>query len=304
MCFEGSPGGEHVAPFDTLRRRAGTGPRSTFRYGKARRCAIHGASSLGASKIVRDITDRRRAEEALAFAKDSAEAANRELEAFSYSVAHDLRAPLRAMSGFSEVLVETYASKLDAEGRDWLQEISLNAKKMGELIDGLLALARVTRSDLKAEDVDLSAVAREAVDRLKASEPDRALALAVQDHLHAQVDPRLARAILENLLGNACKFTSKVPFAKIEFGAVERNSTQAFFVRDNGAGFDMAYAGKLFAPFHRLHTTEEFSGTGIGLATVQRIVRRHGGRVWAEGAIDRGATFYFTLAERTSGASA
>jgi signal transduction histidine kinase len=243
--------------------------------------------------------------EALGRERDHAEnalkLANRELEAFSYSVAHDLRAPLRGMNGFAQVLLDSYNDKLDSEGKDWLQEILLNARKMGELIDGLLSLARVTRSELKPEDLDLSAVVREAAAQLTAAEPGRAVELAVQDHLRADVDSRLARALFENLLGNALKFTRRVPAACVEFGAIEKDGARTFFVRDNGAGFDMAFAGKLFAPFQRLHTVEEFPGTGIGLATVQRIVHRHGGRIWAEGAVGGGATFYFTFSSPIRG---
>jgi PAS domain S-box-containing protein len=250
---------------------------------------------IGASKVARDITERRRAEVTLARAKDAAEAANRELEAFSYSVAHDLRAPLRGMNGFARILLDTYSDKLDAEGQDWLQEILLNARKMADLIDGLLSLARVTRSDLKAESADLSVIVREAAARLHSAEPDRAVDITVQEALRADVDLRLARALFENLLENAWKFTSKVPSARIECGATDKDGSRVFYVRDNGAGFDMAFANNLFAPFHRLHTVDEFPGTGIGLATVQRIVHRHGGRVWAEGVVDGGATFYFTL---------
>jgi light-regulated signal transduction histidine kinase (bacteriophytochrome) len=242
--------------------------------------------------------------EALGRQRDQAESAlklaNQELEAFSYSVAHDLRAPLRGMNGFAQVLLDAYQDKLDAEGQDWLQEILLNARKMGELIDGLLSLARVTRSELKPEHVDLSAVAHETAARLTASEPDRPVQMTVQQHLRAHVDSRLARALLENLLSNALKFTSRVSAACIEVGAIDKEGSYTFFVRDNGAGFDMAFASKLFTPFQRLHTVEEFPGTGIGLATVQRIVHRHGGRIWAEGAVGVGATFYFTFPTRTS----
>jgi PAS domain S-box-containing protein len=243
------------------------------------------------SSAIRDITERRVTETALKLA-------NRELEAFSYSVAHDLRAPLRGMNGFAQVLLDTYQDKLDADGQDWLQEILLNAKKMGALIDGLLSLARVTRSELKTDHADVSEIVREAFARLCASEPERRVACHVEPNLNAYVDSRLARALFENLLGNAWKFTSKVADPRIEVGTTQKDGSSAFFVRDNGAGFDMAFAGKLFAPFQRLHTAGEFPGTGIGLATVQRIVHRHGGRIWAEGTVDGGATFYFTLATR------
>jgi PAS domain S-box-containing protein len=243
------------------------------------------------SSAIRDITERRVTETALKLA-------NRELEAFSYSVAHDLRAPLRGMNGFAQLLLDAYKDKLDEQGEDWLQEILLNAKKMANLIDALLSLARVTRSELRPERVDLSKIAREAAAQLSAAEPDRRTEIEVQDALYADLDSRLARALLQNLLGNAWKFTSKVPTGRIEFGATRKDGSQAFFVRDNGAGFDMTFANKLFAPFQRLHAVSEFPGTGIGLATVQRIVHRHGGRVWAEGAVNTGATFYFTIPAR------
>jgi PAS domain S-box-containing protein len=247
---------------------------------------------VAVAKVARDITDRKRAEASLARAKEAADAANLELEAFSYSVAHDLRAPLRGMNGFAQVLLDTYKDKIDADGQDYLQEILENARKMGDLIDGLLSLARVTRSELKRDRTDLSEVVREGLARLTSLEPQRTVEVVVQDGLFAHVDLRLARSLFANLLGNAWKFTAKVPTARIEFGVTGED---AFYVRDNGAGFDMAFAAKLFAPFQRLHTTDEFAGTGIGLATVQRIVRRHGGRVWAESAVDAGASFYFTL---------
>ena len=251
--------------------------------------------------ISEDITDRKAGEVALARAKDAAEAANRELEAFSYSVAHDLRAPLRGMNGFAQLLVDSYSDKLDAEGQDWLSEILLNARRMGTLIDALLSLSRVTRSTLHRESVDLSAVARASASQLSTTEPHRIVEMVIEDQLHAELDPILARVLIDNLLDNAWKFTRKVPAARVELGAAEKDGVRAFYVRDNGAGFDMAFASKLFAPFQRLHAVDEFPGTGIGLATAQRIVQRHGGRLWAEGKVDGGATFYFSVFDRNSG---
>lgn len=241
---------------------------------------------------IRDITERKLTETALTLA-------NQELEAFSYSVAHDLRAPLRGMNGFAQVLLNNYKDKLDAEGQDWLEEIVLNAKKMAELIDGLLSLARVARSELIPAPTDLSAIVREVLARLARLEPQRNVEVIVQADLHADVDARLVRAFFENILGNAWKFTSKVPVARIEFGEISRNGISTFFVHDNGAGFNAAFIAKLFTPFQRLHTISEFPGTGIGLASVQRIVLRHGGQIWAEGAVNEGATFFFTFPART-----
>lgn len=222
-------------------------------------------------------------------------AANRELEAFSYSVSHDLRAPLRSIDGFSRIVQEDYAAKLDDEGRDHLTRVRAAAQRMGQLIDALLDLSRVGRAELRREQVDLSTVARAVAADLHRREPDRAVELILADGPAAEGDPRLLRVVLDNLLGNAWKFTSKCAHARIEFGAVEHDGHTAWFVRDNGAGFDPAHAAKLFGAFQRLHSVEEFAGTGIGLATVQRIIRRHGGRVWAEGTVDQGATFWFDL---------
>ena len=293
--------GEPVEQFDTVRRRKdGSDFHVSLTSSPVR---ASDGRLIGASKIVRDVTERVRAEEALARAKAVAEDASRALEAFSYSVAHDLRAPLRGMNGFAHMLLTTYGDKLDAEGQDWLQEIVSNASRMAELIDGLLSLGRVTRGELKTERVDLSGLARDVAGQLAAAEPDRQVQVDVQDGLNADVDPRLARVLLGNLLENAWKFTGKASSARIEFGASQKNGAPAFFLHDNGAGFDMAYAGKLFAPFQRLHATGEFPGTGIGLATAQRIVHRHGGRIWAEGMVGAGATFYFTLPRKTSGAA-
>jgi PAS domain S-box-containing protein len=251
---------------------------------------------IGASKVARDITEKRANEQALARAKERAEASALELEAFSYSVAHDLRAPLRGMNGFAHMLLDDYGEKLNEEARDWLGEIANNAHKMAALIDALLSLSRVTRSELRRESIDLSHLVRAAAMQI-AGGSERVAEWNIQEGVRADVDPSLARVVIDNLIGNAWKFTSKVPVTRIAFGETERDGARAFFVRDNGAGFDMAYANKLFAPFQRLHTTREFEGTGIGLATVHRIVRRHGGRITAEGVVGAGATFCFSLPE-------
>jgi PAS domain S-box-containing protein len=223
------------------------------------------------------------------------ETANSELEAFSYSVSHDLRAPLRSLHGFSQALLEDYSDRLDAQARDWLQRIQVASQRMGVLIDDLLILARVARREMHPAPVDLSALARAVADELRQREPERRVTFRIAEELTATGDAGLLQVALENLFGNAWKFTSKRPETTIEFGTCAHVGQRVFFVRDDGAGFDMAYADKLFGPFQRLHAASEFPGTGVGLATVQRIVHRHGGRVWAEGAVDRGATFYFTL---------
>ncbi|MDB4989282.1 MAG: hypothetical protein JWN04_4460 [Myxococcaceae bacterium] len=250
---------------------------------------------IGIAKVARDITERRQAEAALLCAKDAAESASRELEAFSYSVAHDLRAPLRGMNGFAQILLEDYGDKLDEEGTDCLHEIHSNAKKMGELIDALLSLSRTTRTELRPELVNLSELVRNIAAELAATAPEREVSLVVQEPLQVSMDPALTRVLFDNLLGNAWKFTAHVAHARIEIGTVSKDGMLAVFVRDNGAGFDMAHAHKLFAPFQRLHTVAEFPGTGIGLATVQRIAHRHGGRIWAEGQVGAGAAFYLAL---------
>jgi PAS domain S-box-containing protein len=240
------------------------------------------------SSAIRDITERKRIEMAL-------ETSNRELEAFSYSVAHDLRAPLRGINGFSSALLEDCADKLDEQGRDYLRRIGAGSERMGLLIDALLALSRVSRMELQRETVNLSRIAEAAIKQLRMSQPERVVEFVSQDDVLAEGDPALLRAVFDNLLGNAWKFTAGREVANIAFGTTEKDGAVVYYVKDNGAGFDMAYAGKLFIPFQRLHQASEFAGTGIGLATVQRIARRHGGEIWAEGIVGRGATFYFTL---------
>lgn len=242
-----------------------------------------------------EIIERTRAEEALRHAKAATEEASHELEAFSYSVAHDLRAPLRGIDGFSQALLEDYAERLDEQGKTYLGYLRESAQHMAQLIDDLLSLSRVGRAELHRGPADLAAIARSVFTNLQRNEPDRRVELIMPEAIPAQGDSRLLAIVLENLLGNAWKFTRKRAQARIEFGEEPQTDGPFYFIRDNGAGFDMAYADKLFAVFQRLHKVSEFEGTGIGLATVQRIIRRHGGRIWAEGEVERGATFYFTL---------
>jgi light-regulated signal transduction histidine kinase (bacteriophytochrome) len=225
-------------------------------------------------------------------------AVNKELEAFSYSVSHDLRAPLRGIDGFSQALLEDCIEQLDATGQDYLRRIRSATQRMGQLIDDLLTLSRVTRSDMHKESVNLSQLASRICTDLQHADPERQVEFEIQPGLVTYGDPRLLHVLLDNLLNNAWKFTSKHLQATIEFGAItQENGIPVYFVRDNGVGFDMAFIDKLFKPFQRLHGMREFPGNGIGLATVQRIVHRHGGQVRAEGVLNQGATFYFTLAE-------
>lgn len=226
---------------------------------------------------------------------DQLEAANRELEAFAYSVSHDLRAPLRAIDGFSQMLLEDYLEKLDAPGQDALHRVRSGAQRMANLIDDLLNLSRIARVEMQRGPIDLSALARGIAEDLRRVNPERALEFNIADGVRVQADPALMRVVLENLLGNAVKFTAGRSPGRIELGRMRRDGRDAVFVRDNGAGFDMAFADKLFGAFQRLHSVQEFPGTGIGLATVQRIINRHGGRAWAEGTVGQGATFFFEL---------
>jgi light-regulated signal transduction histidine kinase (bacteriophytochrome) len=223
-------------------------------------------------------------------------AVNRELESFSYSVSHDLRAPLRSIDGFSQALLEDCSDRLDDSGQDYLHRIRNATQRMGNLIDDLLNLSQVTRSEMHLEPVNLSLLASNICTELQRSQPERQVEFVVQPGLSAQGDARLLNVLLMNLLDNAWKFSGKNPHARIEFGILSApTDNPVYFVRDNGAGFDMTFASKLFGPFQRLHSAKEFSGNGIGLATVQRIAHRHGGRVWAEGVLEEGATFFFTL---------
>jgi PAS domain S-box-containing protein len=252
--------------------------------------------------ISNNITERKQGEKqlkkALAELQSSAaqlKATNKELESFSYSVSHDLRSPLRSIDGFSQALLEDYAPNLDETARDYLNRMRSASQKMGELIDGLLKLSRLTRNDMHYESVDLSALAQDIAARLQETDPERKAEFIITPGLKAAGDAQMLRVMLENLVGNAWKFTRKVPQARIEFGSSVSGGEETFFIKDNGAGFDMAYRDKLFSAFQRLHDTRDFPGTGIGLATVQRIINRHGGAIRAEGAVGRGASFYFSL---------
>jgi light-regulated signal transduction histidine kinase (bacteriophytochrome) len=277
----------------------------TFRIvrpdGSVRYVLAHGEAAMDGTPrpvrivgTVQDITDRRLAEEArLQTAK--LEAANKELEAFSYSVSHDLRAPLRTIDGFAKMLAEDCGPSLDDTGKGYLEHIDAAARRMSALIEDLLALSQITTSEMRRSKVDLTEIAETIADELRDGDPGRQALVVIAPGLVVNADPHLLRIALENLLRNAWKFTGKTPQTRIEIGCTKKSAEAVYFVRDNGAGFDMEFASKLFGVFQRLHREADFPGTGVGLAIVQRIITRHGGRIWAEAAPRQGATFYFTL---------
>lgn len=309
--------GQAIASGYLERRRAGISEQHDFKFKRKDGTdlwALIGTNPIlddegrymGALAMITDITSRRQAEEEIRKLNEDLEervrrrtaeleASNRELESFSYSVSHDLRAPLRGIDGWSLALLEDYGKTLDPTAREYLDRVRSEAQRMGELIDDLLTLARVMRSEMQWDQIDLSGIAENQARAMQELEPDRKVKWRIQQGITSQGDPRLLGLVLQNLIGNAWKFTSRHDTAWVEFGITERDDRRVFFIRDDGAGFDMTYAEKLFTPFQRLHRPVDFPGTGVGLAITQRIIQRHGGRIWAEAAVEQGATFYFTL---------
>ncbi len=301
--------GEELRDWDVrVRRLAGEWAR-IFSYGGSLVRDADGRT-LMAVLTINDVTERKRAEEEIRELNEDLEervrertadleAANKELEAFSYSVSHDLRAPLRSIDGFSKILLERYAGTVDARGQDYLARVRAATQRMGQLIDDILRLSRATRAEMRPAPVNLSTLAADVMAELRQTDPLRQAEIAITPGMVADGDPQLLRIVLQNLLGNAWKFTRNREAARIDFSVNTQDAERVYCICDNGAGFDPAHAGKLFAPFQRLHSEAEFPGTGIGLALVQRIIRRHGGRIWAEGVVDQGATFCFTLGEES-----
>lgn len=293
-------------PFRLEYRIITRGGRNKWVWEQGRAVPADVAGEQRVEGLIEDITDRRNAEDAIrglnvelerrvAQRTAELEMANRELEAFSYSVSHDLRTPLRSIDGFSASVLENCGEQLGAEGRSDLERVRSAARKMSTLINALLQLSRLTRLPMKKERVDLGAVARGELQALREGDPARCIETVIADGLTVEGDLELIRIVMQNLVGNAWKFTGRNDRARIEIGADGVDGQTVYFVKDNGAGFDADRAGRLFEPFHRLHTEDDFPGTGIGLATVQRIIHRHGGKIWAEGEVGKGATFYFTI---------
>jgi PAS domain S-box-containing protein len=295
------------APFTgKLMERLYERPDGTEVYIEGRIVPIRTDNGFILVSTVNEITDRKKNEEEIKRMNEELEqkvlqrttqlqATNKELESFSYSVSHDLRAPLRSIDGFSQALVEDYSAVLDSQGQDYLKRIRSSSQKMTQLIDAMLNLARVTRVPMNITKVDLSEMASSIFDEIRRNDPQRVVEVNIEPNLIEEADATLIKSVLQNFFENAWKFTSRQSVANIEFGSQNVPDGKAFFIRDNGVGFNMEFSERLFVPFQRLHDDSEFSGTGIGLATVQRIVHRHNGRVWAESEVNKGATFYFTL---------
>jgi PAS domain S-box-containing protein len=283
-------GTSEVRPFAAVRRDGSRFP------SEISSSPLQTEEGLLVTSAVRDITERKLAEQKIQQRNQQLADLNRELEAFSYSVSHDLRAPLRSIEGFAKILLRDYAGKqLDETGDDYLRRMRNAAGRMGQLIEDLLELSRVSRAEFSLKSVNLTAMAAEVVQDLRSRYPERQIAIAIEDNMIAEGDPRLLSVVLDNLLGNAWKFTGKTPNPSIRFSKAWMDGAEVYSVRDNGAGFDPAFAGKLFAPFQRLHRSSDFEGTGVGLAIVQRVIQRHGGRIWTESQPGKGATFHFTL---------
>jgi light-regulated signal transduction histidine kinase (bacteriophytochrome) len=250
---------------------------------------------IGASIISRDISDRKEWERSIMDLNERLQVSNRELENLGNTLSHDLRGPIQCIEGYSSILLEQHAERLGADGGRFLKIVNENALRMRDMITGLLGISRIARAEIRREKIDVTALVRAIAQEYRKTEPSRDAEVLIQEDLFSEGDAKLLRIALDNLIRNAWKFTRKRPKALIEFGKTENGGKTAFFLRDNGAGFDMKYADKLFAVFQRLHSDAEFEGTGVGLATVRRIIQRHSGEIWAEGEIDKGAKFYFTL---------
>lgn len=259
------------------------------------RANVEGQLEQTNSQLEQRIDERKRSEEEMRVRTAQLEIANKELEAFCYSVSHDLRAPLRGIDGFSQALLQDCGDQLSTQGKQHLQRVCAATHRMGTLIDDLLNLSRITRAEMSSEIVNLSEMAYAIAHDLRAEDPSRKAEFVIAKDLRAKGDPRLVQVVLQNLIGNSWKFASKQEFTRIEIGRNNSNGNSSFFITDNGAGFDPAHADRLFGAFQRLHSVSEFPGTGVGLATVQRIINRHGGKIWAKAEVDRGATFNFTL---------
>jgi PAS domain S-box-containing protein len=250
---------------------------------------------LGYTKLVRDITDRKQLEEQLEKRARELASSNKELEAFSYSISHDLRTPLMAMKGFSNILLENYLEKMDTDAQDYLRRIVNSADKMSELIDDILSLSKVSLDEMKIQGISLSKIASAVVNTMRQAKPANNIEVTIAENIETRGDTRLMSIAISNLIGNAWKYSSKTPDAKIEFGEIKKDGKKVYYIRDNGAGFDMKFAAKIFEPFKRLHSDREFPGTGIGLAIVKRVIEKHGGKIWVESEPGKGAAFYFTL---------